>query len=112
MMMKELVSDVNDKLAQLHDEAVAHKESPVVIALMEQLMRLTNVGEDGEPAAVEQAPVQQAPVQQAVQQAPEKVDPKDCPHKLLTIYGKCAACGKCQHTQVQRGYCATCGEVA
>jgi hypothetical protein len=105
MMMKELVSDVNDKLTKLHGEAVAHKESPVVIAMMEQLMRLTNVGDDGEPAA-EKPKAQEAPAQQAT----EKVDAKDCPHKLLTIYGKCAACGKCQHTQAQRGYCATCGE--
>lgn len=74
MAMEKLVSDVNAELRSQHDDAIAHKENPRMIALYRSLIRLTNSTEDNAKL-------------DAATEVPK------CPHDLLKRDGTCVSCG-------------------
>lgn len=48
MSMEELMMEINKKLREECDEAIAHRENPRLITLMQTLIRMTNSEEDNE----------------------------------------------------------------
>lgn len=111
MVDESLVASVDAELKTLEAECLRMKENPFLIRVIGQLRRLTAIEIQGEESTTASAAVATSTTETAApEKAPAKVDPAQCPHKVLTIYGVCLACGKCQHTLVRNGVCSTCGE--
>jgi hypothetical protein len=51
MALEKLVSDINEDLKAQRDDAIGHRESPRLIAILESLIRLTNSAEDNDALA-------------------------------------------------------------
>lgn len=99
--MKELVVDVHDQLQAIRQRAAATGESPVVIALIDQVLRLTDISnEEPEPALVQRASFR----------GPGG-DPATCEHPRRDNFGRCIACGDCAHLSKKNGHCNTCGKI-
>lgn len=101
MVLEKTVADVHANLMALHDEAVRGHENPLIVRLLEQMMRLTNM--DAEGTQVQTEP-------DAVEPEDERTEAAPCKHPIVSIYGKCQQCGECQHTNVHGGVCLTCNE--
>lgn len=107
MVQREVVKSVYDDLKALYGELKANRENPHIIRVVQNLLRLTSLGEDEATETEEQA------VKETSEAAPPAtLSAEDCPHKVSDIYGRCMECGTCQHTQIRDGFCVTCGNEA
>lgn len=113
----ELIQNVHSELSRLHTEAVSGRENPRLIAVIAQVMRLTNTGDpDKSPAPdclhekVENGKCLQCGGEiPSLQMVPE---PSSTEHEHVpNIFGNCGACGQCLHQVVLiDGTCRGCGE--
>lgn len=114
MMMEDLVKDVNAKLRKELTEAEAGAESPRLVRILKQLVRLTDPeGMDSEEAMADAQAAQNSeaggPTPSELARATEAA--KKMPHKHVpSIYGTCTVCGECTHPRVgTNGLCLNCG---
>lgn len=102
MVDENLVVSVNQDLRSLLAECQAHKENPHLIRVIQNLVKLTNVG--GEEEAQPEA--QAEPAAAEAEAAPT---PETCAH-AFNQYGRCPKCGFCQHQTVRGGTCLVCDQ--
>jgi len=101
MVMRDLVQEVHEDLIVLRRSVSIHE--PILGAVIDNLIKLTTITDEPESSAAQEDAFQ------AGTNGGAKVEAGGpCQHKVLSVYGKCIACGECQHTNVKHGYCLTC----
>lgn len=128
----ELVQGINKDLYELR--AMAASESPVILRLVDMLIKLTDPFAADEPAPAAPAPAAVIPepackhehIEQGIctqcggvlpslqtGEPAQQLPLAACPHSRISPYGVCLDCGTCLHTfRNGSGICNQCGEQA
>lgn len=110
MVDDNLVVDVNLELRKLLTECETTRENPVIIRLIKQMVRITNIDSQLAADDLELEEKKAAQIEAEKPQVFKPLDPATCLHKSINIYGICNDCRKCLHSQNDGETCRTCGE--
>lgn len=100
MVDENIVNEVYRELRALKDEAERGRENPIVVRIIDVLLRLTRL-DAGEPETAQESAEENPEGQSEPAKGP-------CKHEHLSTFGRCQSCGECQHTNVRAGTCLTC----